>query len=217
MSKQSFPKTYFARQDESNDGIFYAAPRKVVHIDDHAIAALSQLYAEVLPTGGIYLDLMSSWRSHLPESLKPKRMVGLGMNADEMADNPQLDKYVVQNLNQSPSLPYENNLFDAVICAVSVQYLVHPVEVFGEVNRVLKPGGVFIVSFSNRCFPTKAVAAWRTMSDEQHVDLVTQYFAESGNWQAVKNQADTPPNPYAYDPLYAVWGIKNKVFNKQSI
>ena len=208
MSKARFPKSYFSRQDESNDNLFYLLPRKVVHIDDHAIAALTQLYADVLPTGGLYLDLMSSWRSHLPEGLKPQRVVGLGMNAAEMQDNPQLDKYVVQNLNQNPTLPYENDLFDAVVCAVSVQYLIYPVEVFGEVNRVLKPGGVFVVSFSNRCFPTKAVAAWRSMTDEQHIDLVTQYFAESGNWQDVKNHAATPSTPYAHDPLYAVWGSK---------
>lgn len=196
---------YFRRQDETADELFYTTPRRVVHIDTGAIRALTALLAKLLPSGGLYLDLMSSWRSHLPEEMKPARVVGLGMNAAEMADNPQLDRYVVHNLNDEPILPLATAEFDAVICTVSVQYMTKPLEVFREVNRVLKPGGRFVVSFSNRCFATKAIAAWMTSSDAQHVELVGYYFAASGNWTTPATAAHTPHHA---DPLYAVWANK---------
>jgi SAM-dependent methyltransferase len=176
-----FPSEYFQRYDESDDSLFYTLPRKVVHIDDTAIHAVKILFKELLPPGGVYLDLMSSWRSHLPDDLKPKRVVGLGMNQAEMSDNPQLNQHVVHNLNVDPILPFEDEVFDAAFCTVSVQYLTHPIEVFAEVNRVLKSGAPFVVTFSNRCFPNKAIALWMATTDKQHLALVTQYFEESGN------------------------------------
>jgi len=210
MTTNPFPADFFQRQDMSDDSFFYGAPRKVVHIDSHAIAALTAVYKELLPIGGIYLDLMSSWRSHYPPELKPSRVVGLGMNADEMSDNDQLDKYVVHNLNQNPNLPYESGLFDAVTCTVSVQYLTNPIAVFAEVHRVLKPNGQFIVSFSNRCFPNKAVAIWLSSTDEQHIALVGQFFQMSGKWAELTAQKTNPAEGYPAhaDPLYVVWAKK---------
>jgi SAM-dependent methyltransferase len=208
-----FPADYFQRQDPSDDSYFYSSPRLVVHIDDHAITALGSVFIDLLPAGGTYLDLMSSWRSHYPPELKPVRMVGLGMNAQEMEANPQLDKHVVQNLNVNPILPYENDLFDAVTCTVSVQYLTKPVEVFSEVRRVLKPDGIFVVSFSNRCFPNKAVAIWLSTNDRQHLALVKQYFELSGKWDNLTAQQTDPQDGYPHnaDPLYVVWGRKAKM------
>jgi Methyltransferase domain len=203
-----FSPEYFMRSDETDDSIFYTFPRMVVHIDDHAIGAAKALYQQLLPPGGVYLDLMSSWRSHLPDELKPKRLIGLGMNAQEMAENPQLDKHVVHNLNLNPTLPFEDNVFDAVICTVSVQYMTRPVEIFTDVNRVLKPGGVFVLTFSNRCFPNKAVAVWLSTSDQQHIQLVTQYFEESGNWRGINSANYIANPPQRGDPLYGVWGMK---------
>lgn len=199
------PQTYFRRQDEHLDEEFYLTPRRVVHIDDGAIRALTALLAKVLPPAGVYLDLMSSWRSHLPDELKPTRVVGLGMNAAEMADNPQLNAYLVHNLNEKPALPYTSAEFAAVVCTVSVQYMTKPLAIFREVNRVLQPGGIFVVSFSNRCFATKAIAAWLASTDAQHVALVESYFTAAGNWTPPKTAAHTPR--YA-DPLYAVWAYK---------
>jgi SAM-dependent methyltransferase len=199
------PADYFRRYDDAADEEFYTAPRRVVHIDDGAIRTLTALLAKVLPAGGVYLDLMSSWRSHLPDELKPTRVVGLGMNAAEMADNPQLDAYLIHNLNVRPTLPFTTAEFDAAICTVSVQYMTQPVEIFREVNRVLKPGGVFVVSFSNRCFPTKAIAAWTASTDEQHTELVEYYFDVAGNWTTPQTAAHTPRRR---DPLYAVWAHK---------
>ncbi len=202
---RQLPATSFRRQDERSDELFYTAPRRVVHIDDGAIRALTALLAKLLPPGGVYLDLMSSWRSHLPDELKPTRVVGLGMNAAEMADNPQLDEHVVQNLNEQPTLPFGDGEFDAAICTVSVQYMTKPLEIFREVNRVLRPGGFFVVSFSNRCFPTKAVAAWLSGGDAEHLALVQQYFTAAGNWSEPKTAAN---RPRLADPLYVVWANK---------
>jgi len=197
-----FPAEYFQKQDASDDALFYKYPRKVVHIDEGAITKLSEHFANLLPAGGTYLDLMSSWRSHLPPVLKPERVVGLGMNASEMQDNPQLGQYLIQNLNTQQELPFDNATFDGAVCTVSVQYLQKPVAVFGEVGRVLKPGAPFIVTFSNRCFPSKAVAVWLGSTDAQHMAIVTRYFEDAGNWRDVKADAYTPMRG---DPLYAVW------------
>lgn len=210
MTKGTFPQAYFRRQDERKDSTFYSIPRKVVHIDQHAIRAIGQHYRDLLPSAASILDLMSSWRSHIPEDIAPARVVGLGMNAAEMADNPQLNAYHVHDLNQDPNLPFEACSFDAVLCAVSVQYLTQPLSVFEEVYRVLKAGAPFIVTFSNRCFPTKAVNIWLSSGDDGHVELVRNYFESSAAWDSISDAA-TPGkhSPFQHqDPLFAVWAFK---------
>ena len=197
-----FPPAAYARDDDSADGGFYGFPRKVVHIDDDAIAALGRVYADVLPAGGRLLDVMSSWRSHLPPGLPTREVVGLGMNAEEMADNPQLARHVVHDLNREPRLPFADEEFDGATCAVSVQYLVHPVRLFREVRRILRPAAPFVVSFSNRCFPTKAVAVWLDTTDEQHLTLVRAYFEAAGGWTDVRAENRSPGGDA--NPLYVV-------------
>jgi len=201
-----FPPAAYAREDESGDDGFYVIPRMVVHIDDGAIAALGGLYSELLPVGGTILDLMSSWRSHLPAALDLREVVGLGMNAPEMADNPQLTSHVVHDVNHDPRLPFGDASFDAVICAVSVQYVIHPVLLFREVQRVLRPGGPFVVSFSNRCFPTKAVAVWLGSTDAQHRLLVRAYLDAAGGFT---DATEEDRSPGGGDPLYAVWARRH--------
>jgi SAM-dependent methyltransferase len=146
---------------------------------------------------------MSSWRSHLPEGARYGAVVGLGLNADEMADNPQLTSAVVHDLNRDPRLPFGGEAFDAAMCAVSIQYLTDPLRVFREVRRVLRPGAPFVVSFSNRCFPTKAVAVWLGTTDPQHVALVRGYFEAGGGWTDVTEEDRSPGDDG--DPLLAVW------------
>jgi SAM-dependent methyltransferase len=204
MSEEPLPPAWFRRMEEGPDEEFYRLPRKVVHLDDDAIAALREFYDTHLQDGWRVLDLMSSWRSHLPK-MKRLTVTGLGMNEAEMYDNLQLDSFIVHNLNLDPALPFEDNTFDAALCAVSVQYLVRPVEVFREVKRVLKPGGPFIVSISNRCFPTKAVAAWRGSNDQQHIQLVARYFYSSDSFEDVQAE-DHSPEAYVSDPLFILWG-----------
>jgi SAM-dependent methyltransferase len=161
------------------------------------------LYADVLPSGGRILDLMSSWRSHLPDGLRFGEVVGLGMNGEEMAENPQLTSSAVHDLNRDPRLPFGDREFAAAICAVSIQYMTSPLPVFEEVRRVLQPGAPFVVSFSNRCFPTKAVAVWLSTTDRQHVELVRAYFEAARGWEDVTEE-DWSRGDMG-DPLYAVW------------
>jgi methyltransferase family protein len=203
-----FQPEHFARVDESPDPLFYDFPRKVVHIDDAAIAAVKQFFREVLPPNGVVLDLLSSWRSHWPEGLPKQRLVGLGLNAEEMADNPDLDESVVHDVNADPRLPFEDGVFDAAVLTVSIQYLTKPIEVFQEVNRILKPGGIFAVIFSNRMFPTKAVAVWRALDDAQHFKLVNSYFHYAGNFVDLVNQDRTPPAEDYTDPVYVAMARK---------
>lgn len=210
MTLNRFPANYFEKYDETDDRLFYVDPRKVVHIDDGAIRALTEQFATLLPANAVILDLMSSWRSHLPTSITPKRVVGQGMNAEEMRDNPQLDKYIVHDLNADQRLPFEENSFDAAVCTVSVQYLTRPVEVFAEIARVLKPNAPFVVSFSNRCFPTKAVAVWTSTNDSQHLALVTAYFEAAGGWKDITTWQGAGKRGVfgSGDPLYIVWARK---------
>lgn len=201
-------RRYFRRDDESPDARFYAEPRLTVHIDDGAIAAATALYRELLPEGGTVLDLMSSWRSHLPDNLTYTRVVGLGMNAAEMADNPQLTEFVVHDLNVEPRLPFPDAGFDSAVVTVSVQYMTRPVEVFVEVNRILTSGAPFVLTYSNRCFPTKAIAAWLGSDDQQHANIIASYFHQSGNWGEVFAQDRSPRTGGYSDPLFAVWAWK---------
>lgn len=189
----------FARIDPSDDARFYSIARNVVHIEPGAIEVLRRVYADHFPPHATVLDLMSSWRSHLPGDVG--RVVGLGMNAEEMTANPQLDDWVIHDLNRDPRLPFPDSSFDAVACAVSVQYLVRPVDVFRDARRVLAPGGLAIVSFSNRCFPTKAVRAWLSGSDADHRLLVREYLEQAGLDDVVDEQVPTPD-----DPLFVVRG-----------
>lgn len=203
-----FTPEMFDRMDESEDTQFYAFPRKVVHIDDPAIAAVGQFMAQTFAPHGVLLDLMSSWRSHLPVEFAKQRMIGLGLNAEEMADNPDLDEYIVHNLNAVSRLPFEENFFDGVVVTVSVQYMIRPLEIFGEVRRVLKPGAPFLVFFSNRMFPTKAVRIWQTLRDERRAELVQAYFHYAGGFDDAVFY-DLSPNPGVTDPLYVVWARKS--------
>ena len=174
------PPQAFRRRDSAPDAEFYRFERLVTHIDPAAVAAVTQLYRQFLPAGGAVLDLMSSWVSHLPPEVTYGRVAGLGMNSDELTHNPRLTERRVQDLNQQPTLPYGDHEFDGAGICVSVQYLTQPVAVFQELRRVLQPGAPLVVTFSNRCFPDKAIYAWQTLDDGGHVRLVQHYFAEAG-------------------------------------
>lgn len=174
------PDGAFSRIDEDDDALFYEPPRLVYHIDDGAVAALTRFYRATLPAGGVLLDLMSSWVSHLPPEIDYAAVIGHGMNAAELAANPRLSRWFVQNLNSNPALPLSDQSVDAAMICVSVQYLQQPVAVLREVARVLRPGGSIVISFSNRCFWTKAVAVWRAIDDDGHARLVELYLRHAG-------------------------------------
>ena len=191
----------YRREDEGPDAEFYAQPRLVTHIDEAAIAAVTQLYREYLPAGGAVLDLMSSWVSHLPAEAAYSRVVGLGMNRTELAANPRLDGYVVHDLNRHPRLPFADAEFDAAVICVSIQYLTRPAAVLRDLGRVLAAGGPLVITFSNRCFPTKAVRAWLLRDDLGHAALVARYLEAARTWSDIQHLDRRPPTG---DPLHAV-------------
>ena len=197
------PQRGFERQDESPDGLFYLQPRLVTHIDDGAIAAVTQLYREFLPAGGVILDAMSSWISHLPPDVTYAHVIGLGMNREELAANPRLNRFVVHDLNQNPVLPFDDASMDAAAICVSIDYLTDPVAVLRDLGRVVRVGGAVVLTFSNRCFPTKVIRAWLHTDDAGRVKLVESMLRGAGNWDQIKSYDRSPPGGRS-DPLYGV-------------
>ena len=208
----------FDRIDDADDALFYNAPRRVNHIDDVAIDTIRRLYARLLKPGMTVLDLMSSWTSHLPEDIPFTRVSGLGMNAAELADNQRLSDYRVHDLNRIPDLPYPDQTFDAVVCSVSVEYLTQPFAVFEDVRRILKPGGRFILTFSNRWFPPKVIRVWTELHEFERMGLVLEYFYRTGGYENLETYSISGfprpetdkyyPQIQSADPVFAVWGQK---------
>jgi len=205
MAADEFPPGHFDRMDPSPDTAFYSSPRLVTHIDDAAIAAVGELYEELGISGDV-LDLMSSWVSHFRTA--PARLTALGLNSAELHANPAATATLVHDLNADPRLPLPDAAFDSAVCCVSVDYLTRPVEVFSDVARVLRPGGLFVCTFSNRCFPTKTIRGWLYSGDEEHCAVVSRYFALAGGWDAAQAQRRTPAD-HRGDPLYAVWARRS--------
>jgi len=201
----AFPDRFFDRADEAPDDGFYSLPRLVTHIDDDAIAAVGDLYAEMNLAGDV-LDLMGSWISHFKNP--PAHLTVLGMNKAELDANSDAQERVVHDLNGQPVLPFPDGAFDAAVCCVSVDYLVRPVEVFADVRRVLRDDAPFVCTFSNRCFPTKAIRGWLATSDGQHCEIVADYFRRSGGWSepVIENRI---PLTSSGDPLFAVWARRH--------
>jgi SAM-dependent methyltransferase len=203
VSDEPLPAALFAKEDISDDALFYRPARLVTHIDEAAVASLTARYAEVLAPGAAVLDLMSSWVSHLPPELELGEVIGHGMNAEELRANPRLTRWWVQDLNHDSNLPLDTASLDAALCCVGVQYLQRPLDVFAEVRRVLRPDGLISVSFSNRCFPTKAIAAWLNLDIGGRAALVQLYLERAGFREtAVRLLSDGRRS----DPLVAVEG-----------
>jgi SAM-dependent methyltransferase len=195
-----------SRIDDSPDPLFYAQPRFVHHIDHATIEALTSLYRERLPAGAELLDLMSSWVSHLPPEARYSRVAGLGMNHAELTANSQLTDRVVHDLNANPVLPYETSSFDAVLLAVSVQYLIRPIEIFREIGRVLRASGEALVAVSHRSFPSKAIALFRSAAATDRPQIVAAYFRAAGGFAEPILLDRSPPGPQPIDPLWVVAG-----------
>jgi len=201
MNEQGFVQGFFDRTDPTSDAGFYSWPRLVTHIDEGAIAAVGALYDQ-LGLAGEVLDLMGSWVSHFRSP--PSRLTVLGMNEAELAANPQAAATVIHDLNVEPRLPFADASFDAAVCCVSVDYLTRPVEVFADVARVVRRAGPLVITFSNRCFPTKAIRGWLSATDEEHCDIVAAYFRLAGGWSEPVVERRTE-RFHRGDPLFAVW------------
>lgn len=209
----------FQRDDETSDKIFYQKPRFVEHLDSNALRLIEHIVGTltVEPSPRI-LDLMASWDSHIPDSIKPELLVGLGLNEEELRANPKLDQYIIQDINETPSLPFPDNFFDVVLNTASVDYLTRPFEVFSEVGRILRPGGLFLVIFSNRYFPPKVVRIWKELTEEERLLLVADYFSVCGLFEEPSffiSRGKKRPDDDKYanlnipsDPVYAVYAEK---------
>jgi SAM-dependent methyltransferase len=206
----------FEREDAEQDGVFYRTPRLLPHIDATASAEVANIYARFIKPGTKVLDLMSSWTSHLADADGPVAVTGLGLNEQELAKNPRLDARVIHDLNESPVLPFDDQAFDLVICTASVEYLTRPIEVFRDVARVLRPGGVFINTFSNRWFPPKAINLWAHLHPFERLGLVLNYYRRAAMFEDLHTESlqglPRPPGdkysgrlPFS-DPVFAVWG-----------
>ncbi len=195
---------HFRRLDESEDELFYEMPRQVAHIDDNARAALAQFFRQALPVGGEVLDLMSSRFSHLPPDLSLASVVGLGLNGKELVANEQLSEHVLHNLNRTPRIPFVDGRFDACLLTVSVQYLIRPVEVFHDVARVLRPGAPFLISYSNRMFPTKAVMIWRALGETERARLVAFHLEQAGEFEQTAMETLVEGELGVVDPVVMV-------------
>ena len=192
------------RLDEGEDELFYEMPRQVAHIDDNAQAALAQFFRQTLPAGSEVLDLMSSRFSHLPPDLSLASVVGLGLNDKELIANEQLSRHVLHNLNRTPRMPFVDGRFDACLLTVSVQYLIRPVEVFHDVARVLMPGAPFMISYSNRMFPTKAVRIWQALGETERARLVAFYIEEAGEFEQSATETLVEEELGVVDPVIMV-------------
>jgi SAM-dependent methyltransferase len=214
-----FSDDAFSRLDATDDGTFYAKDRFVSHLDPLALSTVEQVIGRlIVEENPAILDLMAGWDSHIPETLSPSEVVGLGLNENELKQNKTLTEYALHDLNREPRLPFSDNRFDAVINTVSVDYMTQPVPVFEEVARVLKPGGLLLVIFSDRMFPQKAVKLWRESSHDERVILVDEFFKQSGGFEKTSLFVSTgKPRPkddkYAEstplsDPVYAIYAEK---------
>ena len=209
----------FSRLDESNDGRFYETDRFVDHLDSMALSTVEHLIKSlVIEKNPVVLDLMAGWDSHIPAHLEASDVVGLGLNENELKKNQKLTRYVLHDLNQEPRLPFPDHTFDTVINTVSVDYMTQPIAVFEEVGRILKPGGLFLVIFSNRMFPQKAVKVWRESDENERMILVNDFFDLSGAFETTsrfvsKGKPRPEHDKYAgqtpvSDPIYAVYAEK---------
>jgi SAM-dependent methyltransferase len=217
--KAVYGENAFARLDESDDREFYARDRFVEHLDSLALSTVEKLIGEfVVEEEPVILDLMAGWNSHIPSLIHSSRVVGLGLNENELTGNKAVTETVIHDVNADTRLPFEEGEFDVVLNTASVDYMTNPLEIFGEVGRILKPGGLFLVIFSNRMFPQKATQMWRESGEEERIIFVEELFRHSGHFEPAtvfvsKGQPRPPDDKYAHlgipsDPVYAVYAEK---------
>ena len=203
----------YLRSDDTIDSEFYSRPRYINHLDESAQAELKSVYNDLIPTSGEILDLMSSVNSHIDGRLNMKKITGLGLNKEELEANPVLDEIIIHDINKDQRLPFDDASFDSVVCSLSIEYITQPSELFDEAARILRPGGRFIISFSNRWFPTKAVQVWNNLHDFERIGLVMEHFIESAHFSDINTYSlrglprpvDDKHNIPLSDPIYVVW------------
>ncbi|NNF45728.1 MAG: methyltransferase domain-containing protein [Desulfofustis sp.] len=207
--------TPLKREDESNDRLYYRSPRLVHHLDATARNLVSSFYGQILENGTRIFDLMSSWESHIPESLESCHVEGLGLNQQELEANGRLSSFMVHDLNEQPVIPVAESSFDAAVCTVSIEYLCRPLEVLSELARILVPGGILALTISERWFPGKQVARWEDLHPFERQGIVLSYLLDQGAFtdihtESVRGYPRPADDRYAdkmsnSDSLYFIW------------
>jgi SAM-dependent methyltransferase len=209
----------FSRLDEADDSAFYARERCAYHMDARARQTVQRVIGTLcVEAESVILDLMAGWHSHIPNTVQPAEVVGLGLGERELQQNERLDRYLLHDLNEQPELPFEDASFDVVLNTASVDYLIKPFQVFAEVARVLKPGGLFLVIFTNRLFPQKAVKIWREADETTRQLIVHEYFRSVPDFGPMKlfcSRGKPRPKDDKYaglgipsDPVWAIYAEK---------
>ena len=207
-------KHAFVRKNNQPDRDFYFSPRFVYHLDPCARSIVRDIHGRFLIEGGSILDLMASWDSHLDGNYSASQLTVLGMNPEELKANPLAADHIVQDINEDPVLPFKDESFDNIICTSSVEYMTRPFDIFTEAARVLKPGGVCVMTFSNRWFPQKVVSIWEELYEFERLGLVIDYFLRTRSFAEIVSVSyrgrPRPPedkyhgsHPYA-DPISGV-------------
>ena len=210
----------FSRENEGDDGDFYRQPRMVHHLDSTARGHVESLYGRILQPGMRVLDFMGSWDSHLPDSLTGCTVEGIGLNEQELQSNSRLTAYRIQDLNTNTRLPFTSDSFDAVICTVSIEYLIRPREIIDELHRILKPQGPLVVTFSDRWFPGKEISPWKDLHPFERQGLILRYFLYHGGfdnlftesiqgWPRPADDKYSRITPWS-DPVFTVCGRVDK-------
>ena len=222
-----FDEDAFGRDDESDDGRFYITARCVDHLDRPALVTVEKIIgALVTKRRPVVLDLMAGFNSHLPGTVLPETMVGLGLNEEELEANPEIDRFVVQDLNRETVLPFPDGSFDVVLNTLSIAYLNRPFEIFPEIGRVLKTGGLLLVIFSNRMFAEKAVRVWRNAQADGRLLLAGFYIQAAACFGPPSiivcegdpkyDDANTILLEGYGDPVYAAFAFKKGAVSRQA-
>lgn len=208
MSSGFHPQA-FTRANNEPDAVFYAKTQHVPSIDLGARAAVTALYQTTLPASGTILDLMAGTESHLPPEATHEHVIGLDINPKSLAANSALTERLVQDLNSLFVTDLQQNTLDAVCVCDGVAYLTHPLDVFEDVHRVLRPGAPFIITFSDHFHPQKAVALWQALDGPDRVRFVTHMLEKTGFVDLDTGEVVPPEDLTAWeDTVYAVIGRK---------
>jgi len=123
---------------------------------------------------------MSSWDSYLPKGKKYKKIIGHGLNKQELERNKVFDSYWIQNFNLNQEIPLDSSSVDYCLMVAAWQYLQYPENLTKEIGRILSENGKIIISFSNRAFWHKAPHIWTSSSEEERVKYVRKVLITNG-------------------------------------
>ena len=209
----------FSREDETSDAEYCQHPEHIENLDTLALSTIEDLFVRLIPKGAEILDLMAGVDSHIPSEIQPARITGVGLDSKGLDENAKLSEKIIHDLNGGKPLPFNDDEFDVALITLSIEYITKPLELFEEVARILKSSGLFIITFSNRMFPPKAVNIWKNTGEQERVALVKKLISLSDRYTVIGDfESSGKPRPkddryymlgIPSDPIYAVWARPN--------